>query len=49
MIDDKIKHLLLFVEKFPDIESLDISSTTNSSTTKFPSQEFGDFIELLTK
>jgi len=42
------EHLLLFVEPIPIIESLNISSSTTDKP-EFSNEEFGDFMELLTK
>ncbi|CAG8657329.1 6340_t:CDS:2 [Funneliformis mosseae] len=46
--NDKIKYLLLYVELIQTFESIDISSLTIYKP-EFPSEEFGDFIELLTR
>ena len=41
------EYSLYDVEQIPIFDTLDISSTTNKP--EFPSEEFGDFMELLTK
>jgi Plavaka transposase len=45
---EDIEYSLHDVEPIPIFDTLDISSTTNSRP-EFPSEEFGDFMELLTK
>jgi hypothetical protein len=45
--DNEIKHLLLHVEQIPTFESIDIRSTIDKP--EFPSEEFGEFMELITK
>jgi len=46
--DNEIEHLLLHVEQILTFESIDISSTTINKP-EFPSEEFGEFMELITK
>ena len=46
--DDEADHLLLLVESIPTFKSLDIRSLT-INRPEFPSNEYGDFMELLTK
>ena len=46
--DNEIEHLLLHVEQILTFESIDISSTTTNKP-EFPSEEFGEFMELITK
>jgi len=41
-------YLLLNVEQIPTFESIDIRSTT-ANKPEFPSEEFGEFMELITK
>ena len=47
--NNKIKHLLLNVEPTSIFENLDIRSLTTNSRPEFPSEEFRDFMALLTK
>ena len=49
MIDDnEIEYIQLYVEQIPIFESIDISSTTINKP-EFSSEEFGEFMELITK
>ena len=41
-------YLLLNVEQIPTFESIDIRSRT-ANKPEFPSEEFGEFMELITK
>ena len=47
--NNEIEHLLLNVEPTSIFENLDIRSLTTNSRPEFPNEEFGDFMELLTK
>jgi hypothetical protein len=47
--NNEIEHLLLNVEPTSIFENLDIRSLTTNSRPEFPSEEFGDFMALLTK
>jgi hypothetical protein len=47
--NNETEHSLLDIEPMSIFESLDIRSSTTNSRPEFPSEEFGDFMELLTK
>src|SRR6266496_4337094 len=47
IVNDNINYLLIDIEPMSIFESIDVRSVT--SKPEFPSEEFGDFMELLTK
>ena len=49
MINNEIKRLFIPVEPIPTFECIDISSCSTTNKPEFPSEEFGNFMELLTK
>src|SRR5436190_5007516 len=47
IVNDNINYLLIDIEPMSIFESIDVRSVT--SKPEFPSEEFGDFMELLAK